>query len=95
MESPYGFPRSRRAERLAELMRRTFYVTGNVAIDIAADQETILIADTGELFKHFADHHPRQVEVYVTLRGRGVQRTVIPVVYRVDPKQAELPVFFE
>jgi len=82
----YGQPRTWRARLLQDQVRRARL--GNIAIGVAADQETILIHDSSILFEDFIKHHPKHIDIYVTLKGRGLQRASIPVEYRIDPSKA-------
>lgn len=86
--SLYGQPRSWRARLLQDQIRRARL--GNVAIGTAADQETILIHDSSILFEDFIKHRPQRIEVYVSLKGKGIQRSSVTVDYRVDVSKAKL-----
>ncbi len=83
----YGQPRTWRARLLQDQVRRARL--GNIAIGVAADQETILIHDSSILFEDFIKHQPKHIDVYVTLKGKGLQRATVPVEYRVDVSKAK------
>jgi hypothetical protein len=63
----HGIPRTARARSLYEQLRRVHLAQGNIVVPVAADQEEIVIRDSGLLFEHVKRNGIRSVLIYVTL----------------------------